>query len=244
MKVTFRKSLLTAAMASAIFFGNAAVAADTLQTERDKVSYMIGMDVGNSLKGIKDEVDLAVFMKAVEAVVAGKETLLTQEESQKVRQEFMTRLQAARAAEAKAAAEKNKADGEKFLTENKARSGVKTTASGLQYEVIKEGSGAKPTVTKDEAGTVTKADTVKVHYVGTLIDGTKFDSSYDRNAPATFALNGVIPGWTEALQLMTPGSKYKLFIPSDLAYGERGSPGGIGPNATLIFEVELLEIVK
>ncbi|MCB1157821.1 MAG: FKBP-type peptidyl-prolyl cis-trans isomerase [Leptospiraceae bacterium] len=127
----------------------------------------------------------------------------------------------------------NKAAGEKFLTENKGKEGVKVTPSGLQYKVIKEGSGAKPTAT----------NTVKVHYVGTLIDGSEFDSSYKRGQPAVFPLNGVIPGWTEGLQLMTVGSKYKFFIPSHIAYGERG-PGKIGPNSTLIFDVELISIEK
>jgi FKBP-type peptidyl-prolyl cis-trans isomerase FkpA len=144
------------------------------------------------------------------------------------------KLQASQQAKQKEAAEKNKAEGEKFLADNAKKPGVKVTASGLQYQVIKEGTGAKPAAT----------DQVSVHYTGTLIDGTKFDSSYDRNEPAKFALNGVIPGWGEALQLMKVGSKYKLFIPSNLAYGDRGTPGPIGPNAALIFDVELLEIVK
>ena len=124
--------------------------------------------------------------------------------------------------------------GEAFLAENKNKPGVRSTDSGLQYQVITEGRGAKPAAT----------DRVRVHYTGTLLDGTKFDSSVDRGTPAEFALNGVIPGWTEALQLMSVGSKYKLFIPSELAYGENGTPGPIGPNATLIFEVELLEILE
>ena len=150
-----------------------------------------------------------------------------------VQKSFAERLQAKRAAEMQAAATKNKAEGEAFLSKNKSAPGVKTTASGLQYKVITEGKGPKPT----------GSDQVKVHYTGTLLDGTKFDSSYDRGQPAQFALNGVIKGWTEALQLMNVGSKYKLFVPSDLGYGENGTPGPIGPNATLIFEVELLEVV-
>src|SRR5881394_629143 len=133
-------------------------------------------------------------------------------------------------AASKEAAEKNKAEGEKFLEENKKKDGVKTTASGLQYKVLKEGSGPSPKET----------DTVVTNYRGTLIDGTEFDSSYKRNEPATFPVNRVIKGWTEALQLMKPGGKYKLFIPSNLAYGPGGAGGDIGPNATLIFEVELL----
>ena len=132
----------------------------------------------------------------------------------------------------KQAAEKNTTEGEKFLTENKNKPGVKTTASGLQYKVLKEGSGSPPKET----------DTVVVNYRGTLIDGTEFDSSYKRGEPATFPVNRVIKGWTEALQLMKPGSKSQLFIPANLAYGERGAGGDIGPNATLIFEVELLNV--
>ncbi|HWS27505.1 MAG TPA: FKBP-type peptidyl-prolyl cis-trans isomerase, partial [Xanthomonadales bacterium] len=167
--------------------------------------------------------------------MAGGKTLMTEAEMQEVSNQFRTIVQTKRqAAQAKAATE-NKAKGDEFLAKNKTAPGVKTTESGLQYSVIKEGTGAKPKAT----------DQVKVHYVGTLLNGTKFDSSIDRGQPATFPLNGVIPGWTEALQLMTVGSKYKLVIPGSLAYGEQGQPqGGIGPNEVLIFEVELLEILN
>jgi FKBP-type peptidyl-prolyl cis-trans isomerase len=158
---------------------------------------------------------------------------LTQEEAVQVRQQYMQQMQAKRVAEQKAESDKNKTDGAKFLAENKSKPGVKTTASGLQYLVEKEGTGPKPKET----------DTVKVNYLGTKIDGEKFDSSYDRGEPATFPLNGVIKGWTEGLQLMPVGSKYKLFLPADLAYGESGPPK-IGPNAALVFEVELLSIEK
>jgi FKBP-type peptidyl-prolyl cis-trans isomerase len=143
----------------------------------------------------------------------------------------MQQMQTKRVAEQKVAADKNKSDGAAFLAANKAKAGVKTTASGLQYTVETEGKGPKPKAT----------DTVKVNYLGTKIDGTKFDSSYDRGQPATFPLNGVIKGWSEGLQLMPVGSKYKLFVPADLAYGEN-APGPIGPNAALVFEVELLGI--
>jgi FKBP-type peptidyl-prolyl cis-trans isomerase len=148
-----------------------------------------------------------------------------------VRQEFMQKLQAKRVAEEKVAADKNKTEGAAFLAKNKTKAGVKTTASGLQYEVVKEGTGPKPKET----------DTVKVDYTGTKIDGTKFDSSVDRGQPATFPLNGVIKGWTEGLQLMPVGSEYKLVIPAELAYGENAPPT-IGPNATLIFDVKLISI--
>ena len=211
-----------------------AAAVDKLTTERQKVSYMVGLDMAKGLSQVKDEVELAIVLQAVEDAVAGKTLLLSEQEAQTVRQAFIQKLTAAQQAKQQEAAGKNKAEGEAFLAKNKSKPGVKTTASGLQYEVITEGKGPKPAAT----------DQVKVHYVGTLLDGTKFDSSIDRGEPATFGLNGVIPGWTEALQLMPVGSKYKLYVPSNLAYGDRGTPGPIGPNATLVFEVELLEIVK
>ena len=208
-------------------------AAPTVKVDKNNISTMVGMDVGRGLTQIKDDIDIKVVEQALEATLKGEKTALTQEEALQVRQEFMKTLQAKRVSEQKAASDKNKKEGETFLAANKSKSGVKTTASGLQYMVEKEGTGAKPKAT----------DTVKVNYLGTKIDGTKFDSSYDRGQPATFPLNGVIKGWSEGLQLMPVGSKYKLFVPSDLAYGENG-PGQIGPNATLIFEVELLDIEK
>lgn len=239
----FVQKTLVAALAASFAIG--AVAADpaskpaaeaakpAIQLDKSKVSTMVGMDIGRGLTQIKDDIDIKVVEQALEATLKGEKTALTQEQALEVRQEFMKQMQAKRVAEQKAAADKNKAEGTKFLAENKAKSGVKTTASGLQYLVEKEGTGAKPKAT----------DTVKVNYLGTKIDGTKFDSSYDRGQPATFPLNGVIKGWSEGLQLMPVGSKYKLFVPADLAYGEN-APGPIGPNATLIFEVELLDIEK
>ena len=206
-------------------------AAPTVKVDRNSISTMVGMDVGRGLTQIKDDIDIKVVEQALEATIKGEKTSLTAEEALQVRQEFMKTLQAKRVAEQKAASDKNKKEGETFLAGNKSKAGVKTTASGLQYMVEKEGTGAKPKAT----------DTVKVNYLGTKIDGTKFDSSYDRGQPATFPLNGVIKGWSEGLQLMPVGSKYKLYVPADLAYGEN-APGPIGPNATLIFEVELLGI--
>ncbi len=228
-----RHTMLAVATAGALALTATASAQDALNTEKDKVSYMVGMQIGGSLASIKDEIDMKVVYRAIEDAMAGKDPLLTQDQLMEVQRGFAERLQGKRAAEMQKLAEANKAEGEAFLAKNKSAAGVKATASGLQYQVISEGNGPKPAAT----------DTVKVHYVGTLLDGTKFDSSIDRGQPAQFALNAVIPGWTEALQLMPVGSKYKLWIPSQLGYGDRGTPGPIGPNATLVFEVELLEIV-
>lgn len=231
MSKFLQKSLTAAAIVAALGTAGGAFAQE-LKTDKDKVSYMVGMDVGKGLASIKDEIDMAVVIQALQASVKGEKTALSQEDALKVRQDFMTKLQAKRAAEEKAKAETNKKAGDEFLAKNKSKKGVTTTASGLQYEIVKAGTGPKP---KD-------TDTVQVHYTGTLLDGTKFDSSVDRGEPATFPLKGVIPGWTEGLQLMPVGSKYKFFIPSNLAYGENG-PGPIGPNAMLTFDVELIKIV-
>jgi len=233
----FVQKALVAALAAGFTLGSvtaaepAADAKPAVKIDKNKVSTMVGMDMGRSLQQIKDDIDIKVLEQALEATLKGEKTSLTEEEALQVRQEFMQQMQAKRVAEQKAAADKNKQEGVEFLAKNKSKPGVKTTASGLQYLVEKEGNGPKPKAT----------DTVKVNYLGTKIDGEKFDSSYDRGQPATFPLNGVIKGWTEGMQLMSVGSKYKFFIPSDLAYGENG-PGSIGPNATLVFEVELLGI--
>jgi FKBP-type peptidyl-prolyl cis-trans isomerase FkpA len=230
----FLQRTLTAAVAVGLALPLSASALDKLTTEKEKVSYMVGMDLANGIGQIKDEVDINLVIEAMKTQLAGGKSLMTAEESQAVRQSFMQKLQAAQQAKTAELAGKNKAEGDKYLATNKAKAGVKTTASGLQYSVIKEGTGKKPTA----------ESTVKVHYTGTLIDGTKFDSSVDRGEPAQFPLNGVIAGWTEGLQLMTVGSKYKFVIPSNLAYGDKPSPGPIGPNSTLIFDVELIEIVN
>ena len=226
-----RKTLIAAALTTAFVAGNAMAIDASLKTEKDKISYMVGADVGRGLSQIKDELDLKLVLQALQDEFNGGKTLMTQEEGQTVRQEFMQKLQAKRVADEKVAADKNKAEGTAYLAKNKAKAGVKTTASGLQYEVIKQGTGPMPKAT----------DTVKVDYTGTKVDGTKFDSSVDRGQPATFPLNGVIKGWTEGLQLMPVGSEYKLVIPAELAYGENAPPA-IGPNATLIFDVKLISI--
>ncbi|MFN9731482.1 MAG: FKBP-type peptidyl-prolyl cis-trans isomerase [Pseudomonadota bacterium] len=230
----FLRSTLIAAALSAALAAPAASAVEQLTTEKEKNSYMVGMSIGGNLQPIKDEIELAIVIQALRDTLAGGKALLSQEEFQQVARSFQQSLEGKAQAQMKAAADKNQAAGDAFLATNKSKPGVKATASGLQYQVITEGKGAKPVDT----------DTVKVHYVGSLLDGTKFDSSVDRGEPAQFPLNGVIPGWTEGLQLMPVGSKFKFWIPGNLAYGASGRPPVIEPNALLTFEVELLEIVK
>lgn len=229
-----RKLLLAAAVAVAITGCNekADDKAVKLESDEQKVSYGMGLNLG---KRIKEEfaLDVDAFSTGVRHAFAGTEPLMTDEQIMETMQSFQKKQIETREAEFKAQADKNKTDSEAFLTANKAKEGVKVTDSGLQYRVITEGTGAKPTV----------EDTVEVNYKGTLIDGTEFDSSYKRGESVTFPVTGVIPGWTEALQLMPVGSKYELVIPSDLAYGPGGT-GPIGPNAALVFEVELLDIKK
>ena len=198
-----------------------------LKDQKDKVSYSIGMNIGFNLSRQKVDVNPDILAAGIKDALAGKPQL-TPDQVKEVMAQFEKDMEAKQ----KQAGEKNKTEGAKFLEDNKKKSDVKTTASGLQYKVIKEGTGAKPKAT----------DTVSVNYRGTLIDGTEFDSSYKRGQPATFPLNGVIKGWTEGVQLMKAGSKYQFFVPADLAYGERAVSPDIGANATLIFEVELLKI--
>ena len=202
-----------------------------LDTEQKKLGYIIGMDIGKSLKDQGTEVDLDSLVSAIRSTYNDEELAMTTEEAAKVRQEYIERRQVEQQAEAAVAGESNLVAGQKFLAENATKEGVQSTASGLQYKVITMGTGAKPVAT----------DTVKVHYRGTLLDGTEFDSSYARNEPISFGLNRVIAGWTEGVQLMPIGSKFMFFIAPDLAYGEGGG-GPIPPNSTLVFEVELLDI--
>lgn len=213
-----------------LFFMSQVHAQETLvlKNQKDKVSYIIGMDIGNNLKKQSIDVDPNILVKGVKDALSGAKPLLTEQEIQ----EAMVAFQKEMAAKQEQVAKRNKAEGEVFLAENKKKEGVKTLPSGLQYKVIKAGTGKKPK----------SNDTVTVHYRGTLINGTEFDSSYKRGQPVSFPVSGVIPGWTEALQLMEEGAKWQLFIPSNIAYGERGAGGVIGPNATLIFEVELVSI--
>lgn len=209
-----------------------AAGADPLKAPGADISYCVGLDIGGSLKDIPATLDLDLVIRGIRDQLEGRPHLLDEGQVMSIKREFSAKIQQERAKKMETAAADNKAIGAKFLEGNKARKGVVTTASGLQYEVVKEGAGAAPKAT----------DTVKVHYRGTLIDGKEFDSSHSRGEPATFPVNRVIPGWTEALQLMKVGGVSKLFIPSELAYGERGAGQDIGPNSTLIFEVELLGI--
>jgi FKBP-type peptidyl-prolyl cis-trans isomerase FkpA/FKBP-type peptidyl-prolyl cis-trans isomerase FklB len=202
-----------------------------LETDAQKLGYLIGMDIGNSLRNEQTEVDIDALLEAIRVTYEGGTPAMTEEESQAVREAFIAKRRAAADAESKEIADKNKAEGDAFLAENAGKDGVVTTESGLQYKVVTMGDGPKPGAT----------DTVEVHYRGTLLDGTEFDSSYSRNQPISFALNRVIAGWTEGVQLMPVGSKFMFYIKPELAYGAAGG-GPIPPNSTLTFEVELLDI--
>jgi FKBP-type peptidyl-prolyl cis-trans isomerase FklB len=203
-----------------------------LKDQKDKVSYSIGMDIGNNLKKQSIDIDPDILAQGIKDAFSGGNTLLTEQEFRDTMTAFQIELRAKQYVRLKELADKNKKEGEAFLAENKEKEGVITLPSGLQYKIIKEGTDEMPKL----------EDTVTVNYRGTLIDGTEFDSSYRRGQPATFSVKGVIAGWSEALQLMKVGSKWQLFVPSNLAYGERGAGPDIGPNATLIFDIELLSI--
>jgi FKBP-type peptidyl-prolyl cis-trans isomerase len=206
-----------------------------LPTEKDQVSYMIGMQMAKSLEPVKDDVDVDTISKAIKTSLSGGKLLLTEEQAQKIGESCSEKMQAKQSAEMMAKAKKNAADGAAFLATNGKKPTVKTTATGLQYEVITEGKGAKPKAT----------DVVKVNYKGSLLDGTVFDDSSQHGGPATIPLVQVVPGWREGISLMPVGSKYRFWIPAALGYGEQGTPGGpIPPNATLVFEVELLGVEK
>ncbi len=223
-----------------IFFGmmtvaGTALAAGTadLPTQKDKASYAIGMDIANSIKKNGVDVNPDILGKAIKDVLTEQKTLLTDQEAKTTLQDLQKEMKAKQQEKMKVLGEKNKKEGDTFLAENMKKEGVKTLPSGLQYKVITEGKGKSPSVT----------DTVTVQYTGSLVDGTEFDSSYKRGQAATFAVKSVIKGWTEALQLMKEGSKWRIFLPPNLAYGETGITSGlIGPNATLTFDVELVSV--
>jgi len=206
----------------------------SLNTEDQKASYAIGLQMGTQLAPAETHLDLNAFMGGIRDGMAGNDPAIPQEELQIALQALNATVQEEETARRAAEGEHNSVEGEAFLTENASKEGVITTESGLQYEVLREGEGALPGET----------DRVTIHYKGTLTDGTQFDSSYDGGTPATFGVNGVIPGFSEGLKLMNVGSQYRFVIPSDIGYGPNGSGRVIGPNAVLIFEVELLEILQ
>ncbi len=227
--MSHRSTVLIRVLVGALFLSLTACDKPDLKSPKGQYSYAIGVQIAKNLKDQKIDLDTKAFAAAVKDVTSGKEPQLTDE----VRVAALRTMSEGLRAKDSEAAVNNLNKGTAYLAENKAKPGVKTTDSGLQYEVLTEGSGPKPKA----------SDTVEVHYRGTLLDGKEFDSSYSRNQPAQFPVKGVIPGWTEALQLMKTGSKYKLTIPANLAYGERGNPS-IPGNSVLVFEVELLKIVK
>lgn len=200
--------------------------------DRAKVGLMVGGDIGRSLQPIQHELDLAVLVQGLRTRVEGGELLLDEARADALRQSFSARVQKEMEAKAAQAGERNRAEGEAFLAKNREETGVQATPSGLQYRVVRQGSGRRPV----------PSDRVRVHYHGTLLDGTVFDSSYERGRPAEFSLGQVIPGWTEGVALMPIGSKYRFWIPGNLAYGAQGTQG-IPPNSTLVFDVELLDIL-
>lgn len=226
------RSYVTAACLLSVTLSGAFAQDIKLETPKDKASYVIGRNIGETISGDGIELNIDNLIVGLREALAGKDSKISREDSQKVMAEFQKEMQKQIAAKAEAKAKANQEAGKKFLEDNKKREGVKVTESGLQYEVIKAGDGDKPKA----------SDTVTVHYHGTLTDGTVFDSSIERKEPTSFPVGGVIAGWTEALKLMPVGAKWKLYIPSELAYGARGAGRDIGPHATLVFEVELLSI--
>lgn len=225
--------LLMAVLGSTLLAATAASAGEqpALKTQKDQVNYAIGANIIGTIKQQGVEIDLDLVIKGMRDAYSGDKLLLTDEEVRTAIDRYQTAVKQKRSQMTAKAAEDNKKEGEVFLAENKKKEGVVTLASGLQYKVLKAGNGKKPV----------DADTVECHYKGTLINGAEFDSSYRTGKPAAFKVSGVIPGWTAALKQMPVGSKWQLFIPPQLAYGERGS-GRIGPNATLIFEIELIAV--
>jgi len=205
-----------------------------LATLQDSASYAVGQNMGGSIREVRDDINLDQVVQGIRDAAEGRDGRLTPQDAQRVLMAYGQEVQARQAQQREAAADSNRTAGEAYRAENAKRSGVTTTASGLQYEVLTEATGPKPAATS----------TVQVHYVGTLLDGKEFDNSRTAGQPVTFALNEVIPGWSEAVQLMSVGSKYRFVIAPEIGYGPAGSPPNIGPNATLIFEVELMNILQ
>jgi FKBP-type peptidyl-prolyl cis-trans isomerase FklB len=203
-----------------------------IESLQEKISYVIGRDMVQNLSRQGIEINSAAFTKGLEDALSGKPSELTNEQTQQVMRQLQEQVSQRQQQQAGQKGESNKQEGEQFLAQNKNQEGVVTLPSGLQYQILKEGSGKTPS----------RHDRVTTHYHGTLIDGTVFDSSYERGQPATFPVSGVIAGWTEALQLMQEGAKWRLFIPSNLAYGSQGAGQDIGPNTALIFDVELISV--
>jgi len=210
----------------------AALTAAELDSEKARISYIVGRDFARSIEPIRGELDQRIVLRAIRDAQAGAPMLYDEAQSKKIREGFSEHLRNKRDRELKQLAARNLEAGDAFLKKNAKVDGVVGTASGLQYQMLRAGKGAHPKA----------SDTVRVNYVGRLLDGSKFESTYDTDHPAEFVLAQVMPGWTEAVQLMTPGSQYRFWIPAKLAYGEQGLPGQIEPNATLVFEIELLEI--
>jgi FKBP-type peptidyl-prolyl cis-trans isomerase FklB len=228
------KKWLIGAVAGALALGSFGHAQETpaLKDQKEKLSYVIGVDIGKALQKQGLEIDADLVARGIRDGASEKKLLLSEKEIQETMTAFQKELRDKQETRNKQIGEKNKKEGEAFLAQNRTREGVVVLPSGLQYKIVKPGAGKKPKA----------ADTVVTHYRGTLLDGTEFDSSYRRNQPATFPVNGVIRGWTEALQLMGEGAKWILYVPPALAYGDRGAAPQVGPNATLIFEVELISV--
>lgn len=230
-----KKTLIAASVALMVASGSVFAEGTKLTTEDDKLSYSLGMLIGERiLSQYSEDIDYFILLEGMRAQHQGTETAITMDEANQSMQASEEKAAAVNAEKAKQEAAKSIALGQAYMLQNKSVEGVMTTATGIQYQVITAAEGPKPKAT----------DTVKVHYKGTTIDGTTFDSSYERGEPAEFGLNQVIPGWTEGVQLMSVGSKYKFVIPSNLAYGEQGAGSSIGPGETLVFDVELLEILN
>jgi len=216
-----------------VFAVGSVSAEDTLKSKQEKLGYAIGMNIASNMKQQNVDVDADQLAAGLTAVLKGEKTVLSQEEMGQILMAYQQEMQMKQMAKAAEEAAKNEKISQNFLAENGKKDGVVTLPSGLQYKIVKAGTGAMPAVDSK----------VQVHYRGSLVDGTEFDSSYKRGEPASFPVNGVISGWTEALQLMKEGAKWQLVIPSDLAYGENGAPPMIPPNATLVFDVELLKVL-